>query len=350
MSSGLPSIPDLKPKSFWERPEGTPGMIFGVLAVIAGGWALYLALPFIIVLLQNAITAVALGVVLIIMLAIVTNKRFWTLGGYLFRSAMRRVASLYTEVDPIGIMENYVEDLRGLHQTMEKSIVELAAKMKRLQMDITQNKKDMANAISMARRAQAEGNRPALVLKSRKAGRLEESNMTLEGLYKKMELIHRVLTKMLEVCGFLIEDTDDEVKVKKREFEAVKAAETAISAASKIMRGGTTERELFDMAADQVADRVARGYAELEHFTEMSRGFIDSVDLQNGVYEESALRMIEEWEKKGDSILLGDDKSKIIAAVEDDGNVLDLDKPAPVAASARMRALLEGGSGTKSTT
>lgn len=350
-SGGMPAIPDFKPKSFWERPEGTPGMVVGALLIVGGSMVLYKLLPFIIVLfsminatLTGMITAVALGAVLLILLAIVTNKRFWTLGGYMFRSAMRAIASAYTEVDPIGIMNNYVEDLKVLYDKMDRSVQELRAKMKRLEMDISKNKEDMGNALAMASRARKEGKQALVVLKVRRAGRLEQSTMTLEQLYKKLELIYRVLVKMAEVCGFMIEDTDDEVKVRAKEFEAIKAAESAVGAAMKIIRGQTASRELFDLATEQVANRVARGYAELEHFTDLSKGFIDSVDLQNGIFEESALAKLEEWEKRGDSILLGDDKDRIIQAVEDPTNQVDLEAAAaPIPASARMKALIEGG-------
>ena len=49
----------------------------------------------------------------------------------------------------------------------------------------------------------------------------------------------------------------------------------------------------------------------------MSASFIDSVDIQNGIYEENALRMIEQWEKTGDSILLGDQKRLLLQRSED---------------------------------
>jgi hypothetical protein len=37
---------------------------------------------------------------------------------------------------------------------------------------------------------------------------------------------------------------------------------------------------------------------------EMSSNFMDSVDLQNGVFEEQGLKMLEEWEKKSSLMLL----------------------------------------------
>ena len=49
---------------------------------------------------------------------------------------------------------------------------------------------------------------------------------------------------------------------------------------------------------------------------------MDSIDLQNGVFEEEGLNMLEKWEKEGVSLLLGDDKKALIA-----GNSVSSSRP-----------------------
>jgi hypothetical protein len=46
----------------------------------------------------------------------------------------------------------------------------------------------------------------------------------------------------------------------------------------------------------------------MERFIEISGSFIDSVDLQNGIYEQEGLELLEKMEKEGVSFLLGDHK------------------------------------------
>ena len=344
MSSSMPSLPtDFKQKSFWERPEGPAGRILLALMIGAAGWGLYLLLPFLITLLSNLLMASLLAVGLAVLWMVIYNFR--NLVWYMFRSLARSVAKWFVEVDPIGIMKSYVEDLRKLHEEMDKAIRDLGAKKKRLDMDIAANKEATNKALSLASAAKKQGIQTQLVLQGRKAGRLSKSTMTLEALSKKLEMIQRVLYKMREVCGFLVEDTADEIKVREHEYESMKAAESAVGAAMKIVRGQTSSRELFDMATETVADRVAQGYAEIEHFTDLSKSFIDSVDLQNGAFEEDALNMLEDWEQKADSIILGDNKARILADVESGNDAIDLSIPserAPQAVGQRMRDLIKG--------
>lgn len=57
---------------------------------------------------------------------------------------------------------------------------------------------------------------------------------------------------------------------------------------------------------------------------------MESIDLQNGVFEEEGLQMLEKWEKEGVSFLLGKDKEKIIAKASSPSELLDLNTPIKV--------------------
>ena len=91
-----------KKKSFWERPEGTTGM----LALALGGVGLYAALPTliafmtgIVALLGQTIAAVCLSLVLGALLFLITNKKVQTLVSYFFRSAMRAITGVFVEIE-----------------------------------------------------------------------------------------------------------------------------------------------------------------------------------------------------------------------------------------------------------
>ena len=60
---------------------------------------------------------------------------------------------------------------------------------------------------------------------------------------------------------------------------------------------------------------------------EMSSNFMESVDLQNGVFEEEGLKMLEKWEKEGVSLILGQEKETLVLQANSDDEVLDLNEP-----------------------
>uniref|UniRef100_UPI00388F9EDD hypothetical protein n=1 Tax=Acinetobacter sp. TaxID=472 RepID=UPI00388F9EDD len=85
-----------------------------------------------------------------------------------------------------------------------------------------------------------------------------------------------------------------------------------MSTAKKILMGGTDQKELFDQAMEYVVNDYGMKMGEIENFIENSKGFVEGLDLQNGVYEESALKKLQEWENKADSILLGSHKQQML--------------------------------------
>ena len=84
---------------------------------------------------------------------------------------------------------------------------------------------------------------------------------------------------------------------------------------------------MFDVALEAIADDVSQKVGEMEQFMEMSASFMDSVDLQNGVFEEEGMKMLEKWEKEGVSLILGDEKSSLLNQANSDSEVLDLNQP-----------------------
>jgi hypothetical protein len=84
---------------------------------------------------------------------------------------------------------------------------------------------------------------------------------------------------------------------------------------------------MFDQALEAVADDVSQKVGEMERFMDMSESFMNSIDLQNGIFEEEGMKMLEQWEAESDSLILGDDKSTLLLAAEDDSQILDLNEP-----------------------
>jgi len=319
---------EFKKKSFWQKPEGVTGLIFLLALILGGGYLLVTGLPFLISLVQNTLYLAGLLIVLAAVVYMVLDPRMRNLVWYSYKSVMRWVTGIFVQIDPIGILKSYVDDLKDNLRKMNRQISILRGQMHKLQEIIVNNKKDIESNLQLASKAKASNKQNIMILKSRKAGRLRESNMRLEDLYKKMEILYRVLTKMYENSQILMEDIKDQVEVKEQERKAIHASHSAMKSAMSIMSGDPDKRAMFDAAMEAVADDVASKVGEMERFMEMSSNFMDSIDLQNGIFEEEGLKMLEKWEKEGVSLILGEEKSNLLEKANNDSEVLDLDEPA----------------------
>jgi predicted nucleic acid-binding Zn-ribbon protein len=323
------SLDNFKPKSFWERPEGTTGMLFGVLIAGGAGYLLYKLLPYIINILENTLHAVLLFVAVGVVLYVLLDPKFRNLVWFMYKSIMRFITGMFVQIDPIGILKTYIESLQDNLSKMDKQISSLRGQMRKLKDIMNLNEKTMNDSLAMASQAREKGKQAQMVLKSRKAGRLQESNMKLGDLYKKMEILYRVLSKMYENSEILLEDIKDQVEVKKMERDAIRASHSAMRSALNIISGDKDKRMMFDQAMESIADDVSRKVGEMERFMELSANFMDSIDLQNGVYEEKGVEMLEKWEKEGISFLLGDQKDLLIEQGNNSRMSIDLDAPNP---------------------
>jgi len=314
-----------KRKSFWKRPEGVTGILFILAALLGGGWAISTFLGAIIAFASTTLGLIVsvLALSLVVYMALDTRAR--TLMWYMYKSVMRGITSLFVQVDPIGILKSYVEDLTANLKKMNKQIIKLRGQMHKLKELILNNQKAISTNLDQASAAREQQNKQQVILKSRKAGRLKESNMKLEDLYKKMEILYRVLMKMYDNSEILKEDVADQVELKEQEFKVIKASHSAMNSAMDIIRGNGNKKEMFEMALESIADDVSQKVGEMEQFMELSENFMQSIDLQNGIFEEEGLKMLEKWENEGMSLILGEEKDQLLLEAEKE-QALDLNK------------------------
>lgn len=314
---------NLKPKSFWEKPEGKTGMFFTGLLGLGSLYFLYKALPYLINIVENTLHLGLLLAGLGALIYVVLDPKMRNLIYYMYKSVMRWITGLFIQIDPIGILKSYIEDLKDNLKKMNKQIVVLKGQMRRLKQIMQENKKNINNNLKLASAAKEKDKKGIMILKSRKAGRLRESNLKLDELYRKMEILYRVLTKMYENSEILVEDIEDQVMVKEQERKAIRASHSAMKSAINIISGNNDKKEMFDRALEAIADDVSMKIGEMERFMEMSNGFMDSIDLQNGIFEEEGLELLDKWEKEGVSLILGNQKDLLV----NDSHSVDLDAP-----------------------
>lgn len=318
---------NFKTKTFWQRPEGVTGILVLSLLAIGGGLAVLANLTAIIAALQVTVNLVIFLMVLAALLYVAFDPKMRALVSYSYKSVMRWVTGLFVQIDPIGILKGYVEHLQDNLRNMNKQMNKLRGQMHQLNEVIVNNKREIQSNLQLASQAKDSNNQAQMVLKSRKAGRLQESNVRLDTLYKKMEVMYRVLKRMYENSEVMMEDIKDQVELKEQERKAIHASTSAMRSAMSIIKGDKDKRAMFDEALEAVAEDVSQKVGEMERFMEVSSSFMDSIDLQNGVFEEEGLEMLEKWEKESFSKLLGDEKQSLISKANDDSEVLDLNEP-----------------------
>ncbi|MEP7196857.1 MAG: hypothetical protein ABI851_10070 [Saprospiraceae bacterium] len=305
-------------KSFWSRPEGVAGSIVLGGLVLGAGYLTYKFLPYLISLTSNLLYLSGMLLVLGAIIYMVLDPKMRTLVGYMYKSIMRWLTGIFVNIDPIGILKSYIESLQSNLAKMSEQIGVLKGQIRKLQTNVSDNSKEIESNLRMADVAKKQGQESQMVLATRKAARLQETNEKYNHLLSKMDILSKVLSKMYQNSEILLEDTKDQVKLKEEERKAIRASHSAMKSAMNVISGNADQRMIFDQALENIADDVASKVGEMERFMELSENFMSSVDLQNGVFEEEGLKMLQNYEEKSKLLLMGGK-----------GDGLKLNSPAP---------------------
>ncbi|MBV6440319.1 MAG: hypothetical protein DYG98_10595 [Haliscomenobacteraceae bacterium CHB4] len=309
-------------RSFWQRPEGITGALFLAGLLVGGGILLSSMLPALIALASNTLYLAGMLAVLAAIVYVVLDPKARNLVWYLYQSVMRWITGIFVKIDPISILKSYIEDLEDTLRNMSRQIGALRGQMRQLKGIMDTNDAEIQKNMAIAGQAKKKSDEKNVALAARKAGRLQDANAKYDVLYKRMEVLYRILNKMYENSEIVLEDTKDQVIVKEQEYKAIHASHSAIRSAMSIVSGNPDQRALFDRALEALADDLGNKVGEMERFMDTSRNLMASIDLQNGVFEEEGLRLLEQWEKS----------SPLLAAIPKEKKhaekPLDLNQPA----------------------
>ncbi len=288
----------MKQKSFWQRPEGITGALFLIGLLLGGGMLLSTILPTLLVLANNTLYLAAMLAALAGVIYVVLDPKARNLVWYMYKSIMRGITGLFVKIDPISILKSYLDSLKSNLMKLSKQIGALRGQMRQLKGLMDGNSAEIKKNMAIAEEAKKKSDDKNLMLATRKAGRLQESNAKYEVLYKRMDVLNRILEKMYENSEFVLEDTHDQIRVKETEYIAIKTGHSAIKSAMSVLSGDPDKKELFEMSMEALANEVGDKVGEMERFMDTSRNLLDSIDLQNGVFEEEGLELLQQWEQE----------------------------------------------------
>lgn len=308
----IDSTPKLK--SFWERKEGFTGMIFIALAAVAGGMALWTALPTLIAFATGTIHLIILCAIIAGLVAVLTDARFWSITSSMFQSVMRLVTGIFVEIDPVGICKNYIKQLEAKRENINHEMENLKAQKNSIESAIADATDKMKTALSTARAAQNKGMENEAGVNALEAQRQKDFIDKMQFILEKINMLYAMLEKVEDNCETIIKDTTNQVNAKERERKMWKATSGAIKSASSILMGNSQERALFEAGMESITEDIARKNGELDRFVDRSRTILSNMDLQKGVMKDKGMELLKEFENESGSFLISDkDKKRILA-------------------------------------
>jgi phage shock protein A len=281
-------------------------------------------LPFVLLAATNTlhlvVTLAALGGITFVAL----DKDIHTAAYYGWKSITRAIGYAIVNQDPIGVIETSIKTMKDKLAEMSQSKNDVGGQLKGLQAKIKENSARAEADMRKAQLAEKQGDTNTKTLMALEAQQLVTSNKNLTETKNKVELMFRVLEKMVSTVDFNIKKTSSELEIKKEERKVIMATHKAMVLGFKVIGGTGPDAEMFNRAMESIAETANRQLAEIDDIMDLSQGIIKGVDLEKGVMQEDAMKMLEKWEKEGSSALLGTDKAVLISQAYDLNQVIDV--------------------------
>jgi hypothetical protein len=300
------------PKSFWARKEGTVGMVVVVLIALAVVMVLPAVLAFIISLLEQTLTAIALFIAVGTILFFASQKRTWTIIGGLFKLVMYHATNIFITIDPVGIVRNHVKSLREKIQEMSDGKSKMRGDIAALQGEKEKNTQEISHCLSIVKEAKRavdagdEGKKFVMVQNANQAKRLQSSNDDYDKMLARMQAMYAVLGKYIDAASFTADDAEANVNEAIRKKRMMDRASSTMGLAKRILLGQGDETDVYNQTMEYMAEDYGKKLGEIQDFMDVSKPIIDKFDLQNMAGANEVLDNLDAWVTKTDSLILSD--------------------------------------------
>jgi phage shock protein A len=321
MSTGMTpyiSVPQgFTPKSFWQRPEGGAGkgLIYtGIAAAcVATFWFWGLIVPFVVETLQNTVLSVAYFAILLAAGSIALGVG--PLGGLrsvisnAFQSFSRMVARCYTTIDPIGILNNNLDDMRKEKATLDGTVQRFAGSESMLQRNIASKQAEAQKAYAMsqqaARMAAAETDpmkKQQLTLQSgtdeENAGMLLQGVQQLKALEADTSHLLTTFQQWSMVSDAKIQRTANKVSFLTTQRKMILDAKATLSIGQRLLKGNSQQEQMVDMALDYLEEDTSRTLGEIRDFSRFTDKLLTNDQIESGANAELARQQFAEFSAK----------------------------------------------------
>lgn len=285
--------------SNWDKPGGKLGMLVVALMCVGGIVLIYNLLPFIITLLQNLITTIMLIAALSLIIFLFTDKKIRMMVSVGYFMAMRSITGAFVEINPIAIVERRILEMEKKIQSVSKTMGDIKGLINRKNSKIEDRKKQMNLELRRVEAYKEEKNIAAAQVSNNQVVRLDEVIQSDLKRLTDMEKWYEILCKLEQMGKLTVQDTRNDIEIRKEEFQSIKEQHKAFKSVMSIMNGDPDELALFNQAMDFMAVDINNKIGEMEHVLDGTTGLIAGFDTDMSVNSKRVDEILARYNDKG---------------------------------------------------
>ena len=302
-------MPDAKQsvKSFWQKPEGKVGIVLSAL-FLGAGFLLFWAkvLPFLLAIASNTIALAGMLIVLGLIVFPFTQSDIRLRMSVAYKLFLKKLAGSIIKTDPVEVLKITISKGEERLETFEEQRSKLKQVLSNLKRKVNEYSTQAKESMLAAQQAQKQQVKSQVFLNTQQAGRLQGAAVELSEVSARLQTLYVVISKIYENAKTLLIDKKQAVTLLEDKWTAIKAAYGAMASAMKALNGDKDERALFEENVDFINNDLGMKIGEIEYMLDASETIMDNIDIRNGMFQDKGMKMLEDFEKKADSWLLGD--------------------------------------------
>lgn len=234
---------------------------------------------------------------------VICDKRARNLIKYGFKWIMRKITSLFVELDPIKVLKKYVADLEKNFRELSENISKLRAQIAKIKEIMKQNNKEIAKSTRLIDEAKRQGRAEVVAVNFNQIGRLNKLNEKYALMVGRMDDLNNVLIKMHSYSSYKLTDTKNEIRMKEQEFAAISSGYSAMMNAKNIMNGNYQQTEIYESATEALTAELHTKIAEMDSFMQLSQPIFEEMDLQRAISQLEGEQMYQKIMTEGKAFL-----------------------------------------------
>lgn len=321
MSGNMPSLPGAdKVSTFISKNEKVWGNFGTLLLMIALACGFFVAAPFLIHLLNLAITMVGKMIVLgaltglaAVLWFVFSSKQFRAIMWYWRAKFYRWFTSLMIKTGPLDIIYAYVNEY--LSEKLQ-TIVEAADRVYGVRNEIQQNifyyQEQIGVRIQQAEALKARYYKNEIWTNddkkfqfqkiSSETGMLQANLDKSKKRFERAEKYCQIMKKMQQAFEFYRDKTRFFADTLAADYQEAAAMAKATQATSSVL-GGDAHSNIYEMSVKYVQSQIALFTGQVDRFMQVAPTFLAEPELHDMVSEDAMMKTLDQWDQAADNLL-----------------------------------------------
>jgi len=293
----------VKKQSFWDRPEGTTGMIIAAAGGLALLYGAYKVMPYVANLMENTFYALAFGAGALGIAYVLIDGSLRRRLSLLYQLSMEKLTYSIIKYDPFGVMREMQRRAAKKLAYADEKMLEVSEQASTINNELEGMKREREEVVSNVNWMQTHGKAQEVIadeaskltILSEAIERLTKSYDVTYGFYTHLRRVKEEFERYEKKIGW-------EINLREREYKAINAVVSATQIMRAFIKGTDEDIETRNRAIAFVNVDYAEKLGRIESAMEDSTKFLEKADMQKAIYADKGLQLLKDLNKRDISV------------------------------------------------